>query len=96
MLRAASCDDRVRALIAVGVPVSKQSFSDLAHCNKPKLLVQGTNDQYGSVDQLETFFASLDEPKHIKIIDGADHFFEGHLPELAEAVTKFIESGGAE
>lgn len=96
MLRAASCDDRVRALIAVGVPVSKQSFSDLAHCNKPKLLVQGTNDQYGSVDQLETFFASLDEPKQIKIIDGADHFFEGHLPELAEAVTKFIESGGAE
>jgi len=96
MLRAASCDDRVRALIAVGVPVSKQSFSDLAHCNKPKLLVQGTNDQYGSVDQLETFFASLDEPKQLKIIDGADHFFEGHLPELAEAVTKFIESGGAE
>jgi len=96
MLRAASCDDRVRALIAVGVPVSKQSFSDLAHCNKPKLLVQGSNDQYGSIDQLEMFFASLDEPKQLRIIDGADHFFEGHLPELAEAVTKFIESGGAE
>jgi alpha/beta superfamily hydrolase len=42
------------------------------------------------------FFASLDEPKQMKIIDGADHFFEGHLPELAEAVTKFIDSVTAE
>ena len=92
MLRVASCDDRVRALIAVGVPVSKQNFSDLGHCNKPKLLVQGSNDQYGPVDQLEMFFASLDEPKQMKIIDDADHFLEGHLQELAEAVTKFIDS----
>jgi len=96
MLRAASCDDRVRAFIAVGVPVSKQNFSDLARCNKPKLLVQGSNDQYGSVDQLEMFFASLDEPKQLKIIDDADHFFEGHLPELAEAVARFIDPGRAE
>lgn len=96
MLRAASCDDRVRAIIAVGVPVSKQNFSDLARCNKPKLLIQGSNDQYGSVDQLETFFGSLDEPKQMKIIDDADHFFEGHLQELAETVTKFIDSVTAE
>lgn len=96
MLRAASCDDRVRAIVAVGVPVSRQDFSDIARCQKPKLLVQGSNDQFGSVDQLETFFASLDEPKQMKIIDDADHFFEGHLPELAETVTKFIDSVTAE
>jgi len=96
MLRAAACDDRVRAIIAVGVPVSRQDFSDVAHCNKPKLLIQGSNDQYGPLDQLEMFFASLDDPKQLKIIDDADHFFEGHLPELAETVTKFIDSVTAE
>jgi alpha/beta superfamily hydrolase len=96
MLRAAACDDRVRAIIAVGVPVSRQDFSDVAHCNKPKLLVQGSNDQYGPLDQLETLFESLDEPKQMKVIDDADHFFEGHLPELAETVTKFIDSVSAD
>jgi alpha/beta superfamily hydrolase len=96
MLRAAACDDRVRAIIAVGVPVSRQDFSDVPHCNKPKLLVQGSNDQYGPLDQLEMFFESLDEPKQLKIIDDSDHFFEGHLPELAETVTKFINSVTAE
>src|SRR6185436_5151964 len=80
MLRAAACDDRVRAIIAVGVPVARQDFSDVAHCNKPKLLIQGSNDQYGPLDQLEMFFESLDEPKQMIIIDDADHFFEGHLP----------------
>ena len=96
MLRAAACDERVRAIIAVGVPVARQDFASVAHCNKPKLLVQGSNDQYGPVDQLEMFFASLDEPKQMKVIAGADHFFEGHLPELAEAVTHFIDSVTAE
>lgn len=92
MLRAASCDDRVRAIIAAGVPVSKQDFSDVAHCNKPKLLVQGSKDEFGPVDQLQSFFNSLDEPKHLRIIEGADHFFEGRLKELAEAITEFIQS----
>jgi len=95
MLRAAACDDRVRAIIPVGVPVSRQDFSDVAHCNKPKLLIQGSNDQYGPLDQLERFFESLDEPKQMIIIHDADHFFEGHLPELAETVTKFIDSVSA-
>jgi len=96
MLRAAACDERVRAIIAVGVPVARQDFSGVGHCNKPKLLVQGSNDQYGPVDQLEMFFASLDEPTQKKVIAGADQFFEGHLPELAEAVTNFIASVTAE
>lgn len=95
MLRAAACDDRVRAIIAVGVPVSRQDFADVAHCNKPKLVVQGSNDQFGPVDQLKRFFATLDEPKQLKIIGDADHFFEGRLQELAEAVTEFIESASA-
>jgi hypothetical protein len=43
---------------------------------------------------LERLFAALDEPRHLKIIDGADHFFEGHLTELAQSVSQFIEQQG--
>lgn len=92
MLRAAACDDRVRALVAAGVPVSKYDFTGIAQCHKPKLFVQGSLDEFGSQEDLEGLFALLDEPKQLKIIQGADHFFESHLPELAAAVWAFIAS----
>ena len=92
MLRAAACDDRVRAFVAVGVPVSKYDFSDIPRCNKPKLFVQGSLDEYGSPEDAAKLFASLDDPKELKIVEGADHFFEGHLPELTAVVSAFIAS----
>ena len=92
MLRAACGDARVRAIIAAGAPVSKYDFSHVIRCDKPKLFVQGALDEYGSREDLEKFVARLDEPKSLKIIEGADHFFEGHLPELAQSVSEFIRS----
>lgn len=92
MLRAAACDNRVRAFVAAGVPVSKYDFTGIARCNKPKLFVQGSLDEVGSAADMERFFAVLDEPKELRIIEGADHFFEGRLVELAEAVSSFIAS----
>jgi uncharacterized protein len=94
MLWGAACDDRVRALIAVGVPVSKYDFSTISQCHKPKLFVQGALDEYGLAADLTTLVSKLDEPKQMKVIDGADHFFEGHLPELAEVVGAFIQQIG--
>lgn len=92
MLRAAAFDQRVRAMVAAGVPVSKYDFSEVARCRKPKLFAQGALDEFGSVEDLKRFFSSLDEPKTLKIIEGADHFFEGRLTEFAEAISKFIDS----
>ena len=92
MLRAAACDPRVRALVAVGTPLSKYDFSGIARCEKPKLFVQGSLDEYGPASDLEELFATLDEPKQLKIIEGADHFFEGRLPELSHTVSDFIAS----
>jgi uncharacterized protein len=90
MLNAAACDHRVRAIVAAGVPVSKYDLTEIARCGKPKLFVQGSLDQFGSVEDLKREFASLDEPKYLKIVEGADHFFEGHVEELSQAVSSFI------
>ncbi len=96
MLNAAACDDRVRAIVAAGVPVSTYGLTEIARCNKPKLFVQGSLDQFGSADDLKRLFASLDEPKQLKIIEGADHFFEGRLTELVDAISSFIPAVGLE
>ncbi|MGO8793482.1 MAG: alpha/beta hydrolase [Candidatus Sulfotelmatobacter sp.] len=100
-LRAACPDARVRAVIGVGTPVAPvaadselprtYTFDFLRECAKPKLFVSGDRDQFGPREKLESLVASLAEPKQLVIIDGADHFFEGRLRELREAIAGWVK-----
>lgn len=100
-LRAAASDSRVQALIGVGTPVGpvaestdiprNYSFDFLHDCAKPKLLVSGARDQFGPRQKLEQLTASVPEPKKLVIIEGADHFFEGRLRELREAIESWVK-----
>lgn len=95
-LRAACADPRVRAVIGVGTPVAPvaadteeprvYTLDFLRDCAKPKLFVSGARDQFGPRSKLEALVASLPEPKKLVVIEGADHFFEGRLRELREAI----------
>lgn len=96
MLRAGCEDARIRALIAVGVPVSKYDFSQTLTCAQPKLFIQGSLDEFGATSDLERFVAALDEPKRLKVIEGAGHFFEDRLDELAATVSEFIREYATE
>ena len=100
-LRAACPDPRVRAGIGVGTPVApvaaesqqprEYSFDFLRDCRKPKLFVSGARDQFGPRVKLEALVASMPEPKKLVVIEGADHFFEGRLRELREAIQAWVE-----
>jgi alpha/beta superfamily hydrolase len=90
-LRAACADPRVEALIGLGLPVTpiddrRYDYDFLGNCTKPKLFVSGSRDQFGPRVQLEQAFASMAEPKKLVIVDAGDHFFEGRLRELREAI----------
>jgi hypothetical protein len=94
-LRAACEDDRVEAAIGLGVPVQPvedrtYDLSRLKSCAKPKLFVSGSRDQFGPREKLEAFVSSLPEPKKLVIIESADHFFEGRLREMREAIEAWI------
>jgi alpha/beta superfamily hydrolase len=94
-LRVACPDARVKTVIGLGTPVAPvdgraYEFSCLESCAKPKLLVSGDRDQFGSRAQLEKLTASLPEPKKLVIIEGADHFFEGRLREMRETVEGWL------
>jgi uncharacterized protein len=58
----------------------------LHECAKPKLFVSGSRDRFGPLAKLEAVVASAAEPKKLVIIEGTDHFFEGRLRELREAI----------
>ena len=95
-LKAACADSRVKAAISVGTPVvpvaadtelpRTYTFDFLHDCPMPKLLVSGARDQFGPRTKLEALVRSLPEPKKLVVIEGADHFFEGRLRELREAI----------
>lgn len=100
-LRAAYADARVAGLIAVGTPVVPvaagaeeprvYTFDFLSACTNPKLFVSGARDPFGPRAKLEELVASVPEPKQLVMIEGADHFFEGRLRELREAIEAWVK-----
>jgi hypothetical protein len=100
-LKAACADSRVKVAISVGTPVvpvaadtelpRTYTFDFLQNCAKPKLFVSGARDQFGPRTKLEALVRSLPEPKKLVVIEGADHFFEGRLRELREAIETWVK-----
>jgi len=95
-LRAACPDRDVTAVISLGTPVHADdrsySYSFLGQCAKPKLFVSGGRDQYGPREELNAVVASAAEPKQLIIVNQADHFFEGHLPEMRGAIEQWLRA----
>jgi alpha/beta superfamily hydrolase len=94
-LRAACPDSRVRAAIGLGLPMApiddrSYDFGFLKTCAKPKLFVSGDHDQLGAQAQLEGLVESIPGPKKLVLIRGADHFFEGRLRELRDAIEQWV------
>jgi hypothetical protein len=94
-LGVACADARVQAVIGLGLPVGAvddrvYDFEFPKDCRKPKLFVSGDRDQFGPRTKLEAIVQALPEPKKLVIIEGADHFFEGRLRELREAIEVWV------
>jgi alpha/beta superfamily hydrolase len=82
-------DPRVRALLAMGIPIVhvREPGAFLDTCRKPRLFIQGENDEYGDRARIDSLVAPLPEPKSLVVVPGSDHFFNGHLDEVQAAVS---------
>jgi uncharacterized protein len=93
--RAAYSDDRVRALIALGLPAVPiegrvYDFEFLRACTKPKLFISGSRDQFGPPGKLEAIVNTFADPKNLVRIEAGDHFFEGRLKEMRVAIEDWL------
>jgi alpha/beta superfamily hydrolase len=87
----AGCEEKsVTDLIGLGLPVNNSDFSYLIGCTKPKLFIQGTADQFGSRQNVESLYAQVPEPRRLVFVEGADHFFEGKLKSVEQAIRDWI------
>jgi alpha/beta superfamily hydrolase len=94
-LQAAYADDRVMALIALGLPAVPvegrvYDFSFLRDCVKPKLFISGARDQFGPAGKLEALVDTFADPKKLVRIEAGDHFFEGRLREMRVAIEDWL------
>jgi len=95
-MQVACPDPRIKALIGLGLPVSpiddrRYNFNFLHQCSKQKLFVSGSNDQYAPRHELERLIESLPQPRELKIIENADHFFAGKLHEMRSLLEVWIK-----
>lgn len=86
-LRAIAGDRRVEAAIALGLPLATESGVGTPRPSVPTLYAVGENDTYGPPDRLARFVGGAGE---IVVIPGTDHFFEGALDALGEALDGFL------
>ena len=95
-LEAGAADDRVAALIGIAPPVAtsisghEYTFDGTLASAKPKFFVQGEADEVCPLEAMWKFYAALQEPKELVVIDGADHLFEGKAAEVGEALEDLL------
>jgi uncharacterized protein len=88
-LRVGCEDERVVALIGLGLPVNQSDVSFLESCVKPKLFVQGGQDQFGAVEKLQAAVSRMPEPKRMVAVADGDHFFVGKLDQVDAAISEW-------
>jgi alpha/beta superfamily hydrolase len=89
-LRVGCADPRVEKLIGLGIPVDGSDLTYLRDCAKPKLIIQGGNDQFGSQKNVEQLFATLPDLKTLVMVPGVDHFFAGQLEKVGDAIDAWL------
>lgn len=91
-LRVAAIDDRVQAMIGLGVPAHWFGSDTLQGCHKPKLLIHGTNDELAPYQAAVQWFEQIPAPKSMVAVPEADHFFQGHLDEVQAIIVEFVQN----
>ncbi len=83
------CGNReAKRIIAVGFPTVAPDRSFLDTCTVPRVFVQSTHDEFGPVEEIKRVVAGLPEPKELILVAAQDHFFNGGLDQLEEAISR--------
>lgn len=91
-LEAGASDPRVSVLMAVAPPVARDGYvwRDVRLSAKPKFFVQGSLDEVCPLKALRAFYSTLEEPKELVVIDGANHLFDGQAREVGESLEDLL------
>jgi alpha/beta superfamily hydrolase len=89
-LRVGCSEPLVRALIGLAVPLDLYDFEFLIANSKPARYIVGTEDEFCSLENLDRWERRLPVSSSLHRIEGADHFFTGHVPHVRNLVAEFF------
>ena len=91
---AVSHSEAVLGFIAISFPwdYMGKKFKNQSQTSKPKLFIQGDNDQIALFHKFKNHYGSYEHPKQYVIIEGADHFYWGYEKKVATHVLDFYNS----
>lgn len=88
-------DDRVVGMLGLGLPLERDEYDYgfLAGTDKPVLVVQGEEDEFGSGVLAAERLGRMGPHITLVRIAGADHYFTGRFEALRQTVEGYYSSG---
>lgn len=81
-----------RRIIAAGFPVIYEGIEFVAQCQRARVFIHSTNDEFGPRVRMQAFYDRLWGPKELLWVEAKDHFFHGAL-DAFEAAVKRLGAG---
>ena len=88
----AIADKTIAGVVAIGLPVRLFAFDDLRALGRPLAIVQGTLDEFGPIEEVETVISRASPEGRLYVVPGASHLFPGRAPEAARLVVEAVDS----
>ena len=90
-MAAASRSNLAQAIVSVACPSRVFNEMSAQEMLIPKMLILGEHDHDFPAQQFKFMARRYSDPKQVEIIDGADHFFGGHVAQVVGLATSFFE-----
>jgi len=76
-VRLAERDRSIRAVAALGLPLEVYPFGEIARLDRPVLVVQASDDELGSPEEVRQLLERARPPGRLHVVDGGGHRFSG-------------------
>jgi alpha/beta superfamily hydrolase len=91
-IRQAATDSRVKAVIAIGLPLTARfPLPELEQLRCPLVVVQGGEDEFGPPDDLRARLERDKPDAQLRVLEGTDHFFADRTRDVAAEVRAAAE-----
>lgn len=81
-----SADSRISHIVMIGATLARHDYRRIAESLLPKLVITADNDFATPLDVTRAWFDRASEPKHLVVIEAAEHFYRGQEPRLVAEI----------
>ncbi len=89
----------ITGFISVSPPANMYDFTFLAPCPSSGLMLTGDKDEFVPYDSVKKLVDKLNQQKDITVqhdvVAGANHFFQGKLEDMEEAISAYMDAHDA-